>query len=230
MFPSSAIADYLLSNRAHRKLVIQCLQDAGFGEYGYDTSDAMIVPAMIDSFRIPLRWVAPPANFVPDREIPPGLRPSDPNAVGWVPPEMPADRLAAFEDAINVCENAPYPSSVDWKLAEGIDGEMIALADEATHSDGFVSLQKAFETCIETRGGKMSQESPAGEFMIDAANPVDGDKFDAQAVDSACRTDLYPAFIELKRDEWREWLDRREGDLKELADKWAQLEKEAGIG
>ena len=228
MFPSSVIADYLLSNRAHRKLVILCLRDAGFGELGYDTSDAMIVPWMNDPVRIPLQWVVPPAGFVAADELPPSLRPAEPDAIGWVPPESSADRLAAFEAAISRCENdSPTPpSSVDWTLADQIDGELIALAEAATTSAGFVPLKRAYEACVVARGGAMASSY---ESMIVSADPANSLAFDGLDIDAACRTGLYPAFVELKADEWRTWLDRRVDDLQMMTEKWAELDRETAV-
>lgn len=64
IFPSSAIAQYLLSNRAHRALVIECMDAAGYGKYGYDTSDPPITPAMLDGHRLAFSWISPPAGFI----------------------------------------------------------------------------------------------------------------------------------------------------------------------
>ena len=231
MFPSSYVANLLLTNRAHRKVVIDCLSEAGFAEYGYDTSDPPILPEMVETFQFPLRWVSPPRGFVELPSPPPGLELRDPYEPGWVPPEMPADRLIKFEEAINTCENSsPFPSAVDYRGAEEIDAEMKAIESDTLKSAEFAPIAEKYIACVAAQGGRTPPTGFGEGWLLGPPDPQNAGKFDAVTVDAQCRTPLYPKFVELRAKQWREWLDRRTDDLVELAADWARIEKDAGIG
>lgn len=230
-FPSTVIADYILTNRRHRELVIECLTKAGFEKYGYDTSDAPVLPSMVDSFRLPLQWVAPPQGLVPLPDVAPGIGFADPDAQGWVPPEMPEDELAAFEAAIGLCESrAPFAGSIDWRGAEEIDQEMKDIAQKAMTSDGFTAIQQSYAKCLQTDGADLAGGNGSDEFTIVGLSAqtgiVDQGVLD---LDTKCRTPLYDDFIVLEQDRWEEWLRRRGDDLESLVEDWAAIEKESGI-
>jgi hypothetical protein len=231
-FPSTAIADYILTNRRHRKLVIECLADAGFAKYGYDTSDAPVLPSMVDSFRLPLQWVSPPQGMVPLPAIAPGIGFADPETQGWSPPAMSEDELLAFEAEIATCESrAPFAGAVDWRGAEAIDQEMQEIVRRALKDDRFAPIQQSYAKCIEEGGGTLSDGMSSDDFTIVGVSAQTG-IVDQRVLelDAQCRSPLYDEFIMLEEDRWEDWLRKRGDDLERLVEEWAALEKESGIG
>ena len=229
IFPSSAIAQYLLSNRAHRALVIECMDAAGYGKYGYDTSDPPITPAMLDGHRLAFSWISPPAGFIELPTISKGSQVTPPDAPTWQPPQFATEEEQVRYDEVQTgCEsNSEFPAIVDWSQIDVLGSEIADLEAKSESSPGFKALADSYATCVHSAGGTFSSPEVIESLPADPANPISVQQL--KELDSKCRTQLYPGFIDLSASGWQEWLDRRSQDLEAIGKMWLDIQNKAGI-
>jgi hypothetical protein len=220
VFADVFVADYVLSNLEHRRLVGQCLDDAGFP--GVDLGDSVLItPEMLTSNPTPIRWSFPPQGVLslPSRTLEGAEAAAAGQSKPWTPPSFPtAEEGLRFEASLAECDNSqPYPSSMESLRPLEVEAAINDVAEQSMRHQGFAKLDAAYRTCLQQEGVQEVTYQADGIVMDGASGEL------ARKVDGRCRGPLYGDFIALRSEDWEELLVEVAPELERYADQWSAI-------
>jgi hypothetical protein len=149
--------------------------------------------------------------------------------------DLSADEEQAYDEVEIDCSSTIVDRlTFDWTPVNQILGEMRTIAESAKSKPGFGDLQRAYASCIASRGlgfddpdMLLATVSNRYESEDDAEAVADFERAAATA-DAECRTPIWEEFLLLSDEEWMRFLDARSPEIASVLAGWASLEDEAG--